>query len=94
MQNRIKIVTYKKSGDRDKEYFYDNIQDALKAYVTFRAQVPDFRNRPAWWPTIWVNTENGFQRVHGFAFKELTPETLGEYLGERIIDTDYLLAAF
>lgn len=89
---KIKIISYKRSGDRDQEHFFGSIQTALEKYVEIRNSIPEFWKHPAQWPTIWLNTEEGFRRVHDFAFSELTAETTVKYLNERIIDTDDLLA--
>ena len=89
---KIKVRTYKRSGEQDQEYFFDTIQEALKKYVECRNSISDLWINRGFWPTIWINTENGFRRVHDFAFSELTDETTVKYLNEQIIDTDYLLA--
>lgn len=91
---KIRIRTYRLSGDRDQELFFDGMEDALKCYVEYRNRIPDFWNRPTYWPTVWIDTDEGFRRVHDFAFEELSPESLEKYLAERIIDTDGLLADF
>lgn len=89
---KIKVRTYKKSGDKDDEFYFHKIHDALKKYVELRNNIPDFKNHMEIWPTIWINTDNGFRRVHEFAYAELTEESVAKYLEERIIETDDLLA--
>lgn len=89
---KIKVKSYKQSGDQNQEYFFDSIQPALEKYIEIRNSIPNFWKRQSQWPTIWINTEEGFRRVHDFAFSELTAETTVKYLNERIIDTDDLLA--
>lgn len=91
---KVKVRTYKATGDVDQEFFFDDIRDALKKYVEIRDSIPDFRYRMSHWPTIWVRTDNGFRRVHDFAYEELTDENIAKYLAERIIDGDELLAGF
>lgn len=88
---KIKIITYKKTGKRDDEFFFDNIQDALEKYVGARNSIPNFWRQQSLWPTIWINTENGFVRVHDYPFEELTEGNIAKYLSQRILDTDDLL---
>ena len=87
----IKVRNYTHAGDKDQEYFFNNIREALEKYVEIRDAIPDFRNRRQLWPTIWVDTEKGYQRVHDFAFQDVTDDSVGKYLAERILDTDDLL---
>ena len=73
---------------------FADIRKALEKYVEIRDSIPDFRYRMSHWPTVWVCKGNGFQRVHDFAYMELTDENIAKYLAERIIDGDELLAGF
>ena len=93
MEKKIKVRSYTMQGDKDQEYFFDDIREALEKYVKIRDSIPDFWNRPQLWPTIWVNMEEGFLRVHNFAFWDVTADSNEKYLAERIIDTDDLLSS-
>lgn len=91
-KDRIKVRTYKKNGDADKEYFFPAIREALEEYVKLRNSIENFGDRVPYWPTIWINDgKNGYVRVHSFAYSELTDGTVEKYLAERIIDGDDLL---
>ena len=91
---RFKVRAYKATGDAGQEFVFADIRKALEKYAEIRDSIPDFRYRMSHWPTIWVCKGNGFQRVHDFAYTELTDENIAKYLAERIIDGDELLAGF
>lgn len=91
---RVKVRTYRATGDADQEFIFADIRTALEKYVEARDSIPGFRYRMPYWPTIWVRTGDGFRRVHDFAYPELTDGTAAKYLAERIIDGDELLAGF
>lgn len=88
---KIKVRTYKATGDADQNFFFGGIREALRKYVDVRDAIPGYKWRMSHWPTIWLRTDKGFRRVHDFAFWELTDGNIEKYLAERIIDGDELL---
>ena len=91
---RVKVRTYKTTGDTDQEFVFADIHTALEKYVEARDSIPYFQCRMSHWPTIWVRTGDWFRRVHDFVYPELTDENIAKYLAERIIDGDELLDGF
>lgn len=94
MKEKIRIRTYTVNGDMDKEYYFNEMREALGKYLEAKNSLPSNYHRRVCGPTVWIYDGERYLRVHDFQFSQLTNETLAKYLKERILHTDYLLDAF
>lgn len=79
------ISIYKKSGMFNYAKYRNNLYEILKIYM----HEVTAKESPR--PTLWIYDGEKYVRIHDFNFSELTPETYGLYLNERILESDKLL---
>lgn len=79
------VRVYKDSGIVAAQLEFDDFRAALEILAEFNKTC---KRRPS----IWVFDGAEYQRVHDFNFYAVTDNNITDYLRERILDTDELLA--